>query len=578
MANRKRRTAPITVFTNGDKFASKRFIFNPKYVRTFDALLDELTLQTNATCAVRRIYTPHGSRQVGNLSGIEPGGSYVAVSRGRFKKIPYGQGSNATSSENTATTKSPRRRNPTSGRLQRCYDDQMSIQKTIYVHRNGHNEPAIPIFFNKRLLRNMNQVLDLVQEKIAYERAIISLHKLNGLTIDEVTKLQAEERYVAVEQGQRFKRIPYDQVEAEMASSPRKQKLPAIKTTVFYTSDARARQRLPSNESSQGQGAKAKPKLKLPVIKQRANEPAEFKVIYGYPRKDPNEGITTHKYQLPQRDHENQNQYQGPFHATGAQRQIATEIWDDKRVKVEKPVDMMVAREVEERLDRVNYPKKEQHRAGHEPRGRRTQPKSYEKQNRQPVSLPRIVHVSKPPHDAFPTKPSIAHPHRHTTDKYKRSEKPRESNNATVRNSLVNDQRFTSQENSMDKTKRYVVTREQRLFNMHGRDGREPAKDAVQVYATDARVKDSDRKSQERERKKRIEQWVDQTVEEKQKADEIATVAKQLVVDALSNAARTVKSDGGKQRYLQQSSSQDNGAPNFYDNTNGVKYHRVFGQ
>ena len=421
----------------------------------------------------------------------------------------------------------------------------------------------------------MNQVLDLVQEKIAYERAIVTLHKLNGLTIDEVTKLQAEGRYVAVEQGQRFKRIPYDHVEAEMATSPRKQKLPAIKTTGFYTSDAKARQRLPSNESSQGgQGAKGKPKLKLPVIKQRANEPSEFKVIYGYPRKDPNEGRSTQRHQLPQRSHE--NQYQGPFYATGAQRQIATEIWDDKRVRVEKPVDMMIAHEVEERLDQVNYPEKEQHRGGHEPRRRRTQPKSYEKQNRQPVLLPRIAHVSKPPHDTFPTKPSIAHPHRHTTDK--RSEKPRESNNTTVRKNLVNDQRFTSQENSMDQTKRYVVTREQRLFNMHGRDGREPAKDAVQVYTTDARVKDSDRKSQELERKKRIEQWVNQTVEEKQKEDEIAMVAKQLVVDALSNAARTVKRDDGKQGYSQQSSGQNNGAPNFYDNTNGVKYHRVFGQ
>lgn len=496
--------------------------------------------------------------------------------------MPYGQTSTGTSSEGTTTIKTFRRRKTTSSRLQRSYEDQMKTQKTIYVHRNGYNETPTQIFFTKKLLRNMSQVLDLVQEKIVCERAVVSLHKLNGLTVDEVSKLQPEGRYVAVEQGQRFKRIAYDEVNFE-SSSPRREKLPAIKNGGFYTwrstSEGKSRHRLPSNESSQEQSSKVKPKLKLPVIKQRPHESRGFEVIYGYPRKE-NEGLTTHRAQHAHKNDKDKqrNAYRSVFYATGGQSEKALEIRDDKRVRVEKPLDMIKARKVHEELYEVDYPHNGKH-SRRDLREPRSQPTMEAKKRNRPVSLPQLTHQpNPPPRDIFPPKPSIAHPRRHTKEKHKRVEKRKEPSAVTIPKSTIRDQRFVSQDNNMANTKRYFVTREQRLFDMHGRDGRELASEVMHVYEADARIKTLERKSQELEKRKRIEEWVDHTVEEKQKEDEIAAVAKQLVLDALSNASKTLNTDCGKQSYLQSSNKVN--APSFCDNenTNGVKYHRVFGQ
>jgi hypothetical protein len=577
MATKKSHVAPITVYTNGNKYDEKRFVFNPKYVRTFDAFLDQITMETKATCAVRKIYTPHGSRQVGALSNIEPGGRYVAVSRGNFKKIQYGKkiDMGLSSSGTTTTTKTPKK-HKTSSRLQKSYEDQMKTQKTIYVHRNGFNERPTQIFFTKRLLRSLSQVLDLVQDKITCDRAIISLHKLNGVTINDVRKLQPDGRYVALEQGQRFRHCTYDYVETG-ETSPRRVKLPAIKPQRMAQ-----RSRHPSNESGQELGATSKPKIKLPVIKQKTNDPG-FHVVYGYADKHGNELQNTRSHHAGGSTYRStqRNPHAGPFYASGAQKELAIAIRDDKRVRVEKPLDMMPADEVEEQLDGVDYhgnekPGQLERRVKPIARSKETaQPIKTEKRSKENETLPKINKVSKPPlkNTSFPTKPSIAHPRRHTHA---------QKDQVTVPKSMVKDQNFVSQENSMATTKRYTVTREKRLFGMHGRDGREQAKGVVHVYEMGARIKGLKRDKETVEKRKRIEDWVDQTVEVKQREDEIASVAKQLVTLALVNAEKSFareKKNNGNSSNLNNVQNNKQNKPGFYEaGKNETKYHRVFGQ
>jgi hypothetical protein len=581
MATKKSSVAPITVYTNGNKYDAKRFVYNPKYVRTFDAFLDQITMETHATCAVRKIYTPHGSRQVGKLSGIEPGGQYVAVSRGNFKKIQYGRKIDVgLSSEGTTTTKTTKRLK-ISSRLQKSYENQLKTQKTIYVHRNGFNEKPTQIFFTQRLLRSLSQVLDLIQEKIICDRAIVSLRKLNGVTIDDVKKLQPDGRYVAVEQGQRFRHCSYDSVDTG-ETSPREVKLPAIKTQ-----RVNPRSRHPSNESSKE--LKSKAKIKLPVIKQNTNDPG-FHVVYGYPDKYRNDVQNT------QAQHENgtqntqshhagdsthrsmqRNTHGKSFYASGAQKEFAIAIRDDKRVRVERPLDMMPAHEVEEELDGVAHhsnEKRDQLERRVKPITRSKeihQPNKAEKQRKENVTLPQINKTPHPPpkNTSFPTKPSIAHPRRHTHA---------QKDQAAIPKSMVNDQQFVSQDNSMATTKRYTVTREQRLFGMHGRDGRQQAKGVVHVYEKGVRIKGMEREKQELDKRKRIEDWVDQTVEVKEREDVIASVAKQLVTTALFRAEKSLeKNEPSSNLNNVHNSRQDK--PSFYEaNKNEVKYHRVFGR
>ena len=577
MATRKSTVAPITVYTNGNKYDAKRFIYNPKYVRTFDAFLDQITMETNATCAVRRIYTPHGSRQVGKLSGIEPGGQYVAVSRGNFKKIQYGKKFDVGLSSDVTTTTKTSKKHKFNSRLQKSYQDQMSTQKTIYVHRNGFNEKPTQIFFRKRLLQNLSQVLDLIQEKIICDRAIVSLRKLNGVTIDDVKKLQPDGRYVAVEQGQRFRHCTYDHVDTE-EKSPREVKLPAIKTQ-----RVNPRSRHPSNDSSQE--LKSKARIKLPVIKQRTNDPG-FHVVYGYPDKNRNEVQSTqtlhgNKTQCTQNHHVGNSTHRSShgktFYASGAQKEFAMAIRDDKRVRVEKPLDMMPADEVEEKLDGADYHSNEkrvqlERRVKPITRSKEIhQPNKAEKPMKENVTLPQISKVPHPPpkNTSFPTKPSIAHPRRHTHS---------QKDQATIPKSVVNDQRFVSQENSMATTKRYTVTREQRLFGMHGRDGREQAKGVVHVYEKGVRIKGLEREKQELDKRKRIEDWVDHTVEFKEREDVIASVAKQLVTTALFRAEKSLTKDEQKSHVNNAHNNERNKASFYETKKNEVKYHQVFGR
>ena len=79
----------VTVLRNGDgKYEGRKFVVSRRRYRTFDALLSDITHQISAPFgAVRRLYTPKGSRQVRGIDDLEGGATYVAGGSERFKKI-----------------------------------------------------------------------------------------------------------------------------------------------------------------------------------------------------------------------------------------------------------------------------------------------------------------------------------------------------------------------------------------------------------------------------------------------------------------------------------------------------------
>ena len=81
----------VTVLRNGDgKFGGRKFIISRRRYRTFDSLLSDITHQISAPFgAVRRLYTPKGSRQIQGIDDLEGGATYVAGGTERFKRIEY---------------------------------------------------------------------------------------------------------------------------------------------------------------------------------------------------------------------------------------------------------------------------------------------------------------------------------------------------------------------------------------------------------------------------------------------------------------------------------------------------------
>lgn len=79
----------VTVLKNGDnKYEGRKFVVSRRRYRTFDSLLSDITHQISAPFgAVRRLYTPKGSRQIRGIDDLEGGGTYIASGSEKFKKL-----------------------------------------------------------------------------------------------------------------------------------------------------------------------------------------------------------------------------------------------------------------------------------------------------------------------------------------------------------------------------------------------------------------------------------------------------------------------------------------------------------
>ena len=201
----------VTIYQNGDpNFYGKKFVVNRRRVRTFDAFLDNVTVDIKSSKAVRRLCTPLGTHEVRSLETLENGGRYVAVTsigRTGFKKLNYG--------ELGVAKTSPRGRKPrggllrqklvVAGRARQEYEWEKLALKIIKVYRNGDEfQPSTRVLLKRKVLQDMELVLSTCQEHMVLNSAIAALYTTDGRLVQDTQSLENGGMYVAVERRRPF--------------------------------------------------------------------------------------------------------------------------------------------------------------------------------------------------------------------------------------------------------------------------------------------------------------------------------------------------------------------------------------
>ncbi|XP_041361227.1 doublecortin domain-containing protein 2-like isoform X2 [Gigantopelta aegis] len=214
-------------YRNGDRyFPGRRYTWNRRAVRTFEAFLGEVThcvkLQTGA---VRKLYTPNGGHRVKDLSSMQDGGSYVAAGQDSFKPLEY-----------TSIDPRPRNRKPinyndvppvyhckrqVSGRIKRAQTQSIIIK--CWSNGEDINEPH-RILLTPWMQRDWNHVLNACTECLGSElnAAVHKLYTRDGYPVEKLEELEHGGRYVCVPTFRGFKRVDYkDTGMKNLLTSPR---------------------------------------------------------------------------------------------------------------------------------------------------------------------------------------------------------------------------------------------------------------------------------------------------------------------------------------------------------------------
>ncbi|XP_069575154.1 doublecortin domain-containing protein 2 [Brachyistius frenatus] len=205
-------TKTIIVFRNGDAFSlGRKIVVKPGQVSTFDIFLTSLTGGIQAPFgAVRKLYTPREGHKIQCLEDLKHGSAYVAAGNEQFKRLDYCE----------ITTKRPEKKKKqqirpvvhsrimVSARWQ-IYTDESC---TINVFTNGEVlVPPARVHIPKYTLRSWDNVLAMVTEKVCLRTgAVFRLCTLDGRPVCGPTELHNNQHYVAVG-AEKFKALPYDQ-------------------------------------------------------------------------------------------------------------------------------------------------------------------------------------------------------------------------------------------------------------------------------------------------------------------------------------------------------------------------------
>ncbi|XP_073339297.1 doublecortin domain-containing protein 2 [Pagrus major] len=204
-------TKTIIVYRNGDAFfPGKKIVVNPRQVTTFDYFLASLTKGMEAPFgAIRKLYTHRKGHRVQRLDDLTHGSVYVAAGNEQFKKLDYC----------AITTKKPQNKKKeqiqpvvhskiiVSARWRKAIDESC----TINVFTNGEIlVPPARIRIPKYTLRSWENVLTMVTEKVHLRTgAVYRLYTLEGRPVYGPTELENNQHYVAVGAG-KFKALPYE--------------------------------------------------------------------------------------------------------------------------------------------------------------------------------------------------------------------------------------------------------------------------------------------------------------------------------------------------------------------------------
>ncbi|KAL5248158.1 hypothetical protein ACHWQZ_G017365 [Mnemiopsis leidyi] len=228
----------VTVLRNGDgKYEGRKFVVSRRRYRTFDALLSDITHQISAPFgAVRRLYTPKGSRQIRGIDDLEGGATYVAGGSERFKKINYNPQQPGKNWGFTSNVKPgfladdppplilPKKNKKYAQRSAQFHKVRQPVQFTVY--RNGlGSDKGTKFLLKAREMKSFETVLSIISFKIRLvEGAVRRLFTLEGALLHGPEDIVDGGQYVACGH-RRFILASY----GESNQPARTQKLPSIK-------------------------------------------------------------------------------------------------------------------------------------------------------------------------------------------------------------------------------------------------------------------------------------------------------------------------------------------------------------
>ncbi|KAL5014880.1 hypothetical protein ScPMuIL_009150 [Solemya velum] len=217
----------VKVFRNDDfYFLPRQVNINEKKTRTFDCFLDDLNDRIHLPRgAVRRVYTPGGSRVTG-LGQLEDGRDYIAAGNEPYRKLAYTdiesrprRPPRARNDETSLPTVNPRFRQ-ISGRYKKIKVDG----KTILIHINGDelNPPRV-VLLEPKIQHNWDGILNAISERIKYSisKPLDKLFTREGVPILDPTDLHNNHPYVAVAAHDVFRPRQYGLGLPNIITSPR---------------------------------------------------------------------------------------------------------------------------------------------------------------------------------------------------------------------------------------------------------------------------------------------------------------------------------------------------------------------
>lgn len=228
----------VTVLRNGDsKYEGKKMIVSRRRHRTLDSLLVDITNQIKPRFgAVRKLYTPKGSRQIREINDLDSGGTYVAGGSERFKRIEYiptlqplknwGNGSLQKPgylADDPPPLLLPKKNRKYAQRSAQFHKVRQPVQFTVF--RNGLAiDKGFKFLLKSREMKSYETILSIISFKIRLvEGAVRKLFTIEGGLVGTPDDITDGGMYVACGH-RRF--IPG--LYGEIAQPNRVQKLPAI--------------------------------------------------------------------------------------------------------------------------------------------------------------------------------------------------------------------------------------------------------------------------------------------------------------------------------------------------------------
>ena len=367
-----------------------------------DAFLDRVTQATRMRNAARKVCTPNKGHRIEDLTKLISGETYVAVGQEAFKNLQYGSiriRRPVVQHREIKIEPVKHSRIVISARCRKVALWESAGLKTIYVYRNGDDKnPSHKILLDRRILLNMDKVLELVTDRVKLESgAVYALYTMLGKEIINTTELTSGEKYVAVGHGKRFKRTAYnDNHKVSPNNSPRRATVKykaekAFEKKKSFVLSSKTDEKPKHGKGFEDEGGKSlelkgkvletheerfsavqstkvikiqttqrlkNARTEETTISEARNDYETGNSVLTVQSRSENEQIVNDKGDLLTRNRSEEN----VFKASGAKSEQAKQVDDDKEVKIEKPIDQVPAEEVVEEIIDQNPTETEEQR------------------------------------------------------------------------------------------------------------------------------------------------------------------------------------------------------------------------